>query len=193
MSTLYRREWRVKSGGQRETSLIGQELKGDETVKPSRLIESKRTSNVREFIFFAELSALETRKIPIRSFSQTISAVNEPTTRRMFARKIVTRCEARRGRVEPSDPATTYIKAAFVYETSPEQIGFYNYHRWAVDPREFVTNAMTDRVRTGGNFTQVRVYDGRSNVDHILSGRLGKLGKLTIRAESKSGLQSPPR
>ena len=25
-------------------------------------------------------------------------------------------------------------QGAIVYKTSPEQIGFYNYHRWAVDP-----------------------------------------------------------
>ena len=37
----------------------------------------------------------------------------------------------------------TYLRqGAIVYKTSPEQIGFYNYHRWAVDPREFLTNAV---------------------------------------------------
>jgi ABC-type uncharacterized transport system auxiliary subunit len=62
-----------------------------------------------------------------------------------------------------------------VYRTSPEQIGFYDYHRWATDPRDFVTNAITDRLRAGGNFAEVRLYDGRSNVDYILTGRLEKL------------------
>ena len=41
-----------------------------------------------------------------------------------------------------------------VYKTSPEQIGFYNYHRWAVDPREFLTNAVTDQLRASGNFAK---------------------------------------
>jgi ABC-type uncharacterized transport system auxiliary subunit len=62
-----------------------------------------------------------------------------------------------------------------VYKTSPEQIGFYNYHRWAVDPREFVTNAVTERLRASGNFAQVKLYDGRSDIDYVLSGRLEKL------------------
>jgi ABC-type uncharacterized transport system auxiliary subunit len=62
-----------------------------------------------------------------------------------------------------------------VYKTSPEQIGFYNYHRWAVDPREFVTNAVTERLRASGNFAQVKLYDGRSDIDYVLSGRLDKL------------------
>jgi uncharacterized lipoprotein YmbA len=38
-------------------------------------------------------------------------------------------------------------QGAIVYKTSPEQIGFYNYHRWAVDPREFVTNAVGGHLR----------------------------------------------
>src|SRR6266700_6947552 len=66
-------------------------------------------------------------------------------------------------------------QGAIVYKTSPEQIGFYNYHRWAVDPREFVTNAVADRLRASGNFAQVRSYDGRPDVDYVLSGRLEEL------------------
>ena len=69
-------------------------------------------------------------------------------------------------------------QGAIVYKTSPEQIGFYNYHRWAVDPREVVTNAVTDRLRASGNFTQVKPYDGRSDIDYILSGRIEKLEEI---------------
>jgi ABC-type uncharacterized transport system auxiliary subunit len=66
-------------------------------------------------------------------------------------------------------------QGAIVYKTSPEQIGFYNYHRWAVDPRQLVTNAIADHLRASGNFTQVRIYDGHSDADYVLSGRLEKL------------------
>ncbi len=69
-------------------------------------------------------------------------------------------------------------QGAIVYKTSPEQIGFYNYHRWAVDPREFLTNAVADHLRASGNFTQVKLYDGRSDVDYVLSGRLEDLEEL---------------
>lgn len=73
----------------------------------------------------------------------------------------------------------TYLhQGAIVYKTSPEQIGFYNYHRWAVDPREFVTNAVTERLRASGNFSQVKLYDGRSDIDYVLSGRLEKLEEI---------------
>ena len=51
-------------------------------------------------------------------------------------------------------------QGAIVYKTSPEQIGFYNYHRWATDPWDFVTNTVADRLRASGTFTQVKPYDG---------------------------------
>jgi len=66
-------------------------------------------------------------------------------------------------------------QGAIVYRTSPEQVGFYQYHRWAVDPREFLTNAIIDRLRATGRFAEVRAYDGRSDVDFVLNGRLEKL------------------
>lgn len=69
-------------------------------------------------------------------------------------------------------------QGAIVYKTSPEQIGFYNYHRWAVDPREFLTNAVADRLGASGNFARVKLYDGRSDVDYVLSGRLEKLEEI---------------
>src|SRR5258708_19907742 len=69
-------------------------------------------------------------------------------------------------------------QGAIVYKTSPEQIGFYNYHRWAVDPREFLTNAVADHLRASGNFTQVKLYDGRADVDYVLSGRLEELEEI---------------
>ncbi len=66
-------------------------------------------------------------------------------------------------------------QGGIVYRTSPEQVGFYQYHRWAVDPREFLTNAIIDRLRATGRFAEVRAYDGRSDVDFVLNGRLEKL------------------
>ena len=92
-------------------------------------------------------------------------AVDAPTAGRGPASVAV--CEFR-------SPA--YLRqGAIVYRASPEQIGFYNYQRWAVDPREFVTNAIADRLRASGRFAEVKIYDGRPDVDFILTGRLEKL------------------
>ncbi len=69
-------------------------------------------------------------------------------------------------------------QGAIVYRVSPEQIGFYDYHRWAMNPREFVTNTVVDRLRASGAFSTVKLYDGRSDVDYVLTGRLEKLEEL---------------
>lgn len=75
--------------------------------------------------------------------------------------------------------APAYLRqGAVVYKTSPEQIGFYNYHRWAVDPRDFVTNAIAERLRASGNFSQVKLYDGRPDINYVVSGRLEKLDEI---------------
>jgi ABC-type uncharacterized transport system auxiliary subunit len=62
-----------------------------------------------------------------------------------------------------------------VYRTTPEEIGFYEYHRWAADPRTLVTNAVVYHLRAGGQFSMVSLYDGRPNNDYVFSGRLEKL------------------
>jgi len=69
-------------------------------------------------------------------------------------------------------------EGAIVYKASPEQIGFYNYQRWATDPRKLVTDAVADRLRAGGNFSQVKPYDGRPDIDYVLTGRLEKLEEI---------------
>src|ERR1700722_10993633 len=75
--------------------------------------------------------------------------------------------------------APTYLRqGAIVYKASPEQIGFYAYHRWAIDPRDFVTNSILERLRASGGFAHVKSYDGSRDVDYVLSGRLEKLEEL---------------
>jgi len=75
--------------------------------------------------------------------------------------------------------APAYLRqGSIVYKTSPEQIGFYAYHRWAVDPRAFVTNSIIDNVRASGAFAQVRSYDGSRAADYLLSGHLEKLEEI---------------
>ena len=62
-----------------------------------------------------------------------------------------------------------------VYRPSPEEIGFYEYHRWAADPRALVTSAVVDHLRAGGHFSMVSMYTGRPDLDYIFSGKLEKL------------------
>jgi ABC-type uncharacterized transport system auxiliary subunit len=75
--------------------------------------------------------------------------------------------------------APTYLRqGAIVYKTSPEQLGFYAYHRWATDPRDLVTNSVIERLRGSGVFAHVKAYDGSRDADYVLSGRLEKLEEL---------------
>ena len=71
------------------------------------------------------------------------------------------------------------------YRTTPEEIGFYEYHRWAADPRTVVTNAVVDHLRAGGQFSMVSIYDGRPNNDYVFSGRLEKLEEVDSQAGVK--------
>src|SRR5882762_7415265 len=56
-----------------------------------------------------------------------------------------------------------------VYRASPEQIGFYDYHRWAADPRTPVTSAITDRPRVGGPIADVKAPHRPPTADYVLS------------------------
>ena len=69
-------------------------------------------------------------------------------------------------------------QGAIVYKPSPEQIGFYAYHRWAINPCEFVTNSVIERLRASGGFARVKPYDGRTDTEYVLSGRLEKLEEI---------------
>lgn len=75
--------------------------------------------------------------------------------------------------------APAYLREGpIVYLTSPEEIGFYEYHRWAVDPRQTITGAIVEYLRASGNFKLVKIYDGRNDVDYVLSGSLEKLNEV---------------
>ena len=75
--------------------------------------------------------------------------------------------------------APAYLRqGAIVYKPSPEQIGFYAYHRWAIDPCEFVTQSIIARLGAAGTFSHVKHYDGQPDADYIISGRLEKLEEI---------------
>ena len=75
------------------------------------------------------------------------------------------------------------------YRTAPEEIAFYDYHRWAADPAEDVTTAMVDSLRSARAFSLVKRYDGQSNQDYLMSGRLERLEEIdyggAVRVEAR--------
>lgn len=72
--------------------------------------------------------------------------------------------------------APSYLRQGpIVYRSTPEEIGFYEYHRWAADPRTLVTGAVIDHLRASGEYSTVLMYNGRPDNDFIFSGKLEKL------------------
>ena len=61
------------------------------------------------------------------------------------------------------------------YRESAEQMDFYDYHRWAEDPRRVVTAAMVREMQTRGVFQSVDLFDGRRSPEYIVSGTLDHL------------------
>ena len=72
-----------------------------------------------------------------------------------------------------------------VYRTTPEEIGFYEYHRWAADPRTLLTSAVIDHLRAMGQYSMVSMYNGRPDNDYIFSGKLEKLEEVDYQAGVK--------
>jgi len=72
--------------------------------------------------------------------------------------------------------APRFLRAgAIVYRQSPEQLGFYNYDRWAVDPRSVVTSAFVEVLESRNIFQSVRTSDGRAISDYLITGTLDHL------------------
>ena len=62
-----------------------------------------------------------------------------------------------------------------VYRPTREEVGYYEYHRWAEDPRTSIQNALIARLRQTGAFATVAPYDGRTKADYQLRSRIDRL------------------
>jgi ABC-type uncharacterized transport system auxiliary subunit len=61
------------------------------------------------------------------------------------------------------------------YRQSAEELGFYPYDRWAVDPRRSATAAMISDLQATGAFQSVGLFDGHSAPDCIITGTIEHL------------------
>jgi uncharacterized lipoprotein YmbA len=70
--------------------------------------------------------------------------------------------------------APEYLRQGLiVYRPESEQIAFYDYHRWAEDPRQSVTTAIMRDLKQV--FESVELYDGRTGAEFLLTGSLDHL------------------
>ncbi len=77
--------------------------------------------------------------------------------------------------VMPVRAADMLTQDRIVYRPSREEVGYYEYHRWADEPRSSVTAALMRILREKGTFSQVAMFDGRTKADYILRGRISRL------------------
>jgi ABC-type uncharacterized transport system auxiliary subunit len=61
------------------------------------------------------------------------------------------------------------------YRESPQKLDFYDYHRWAEDPRRVVTVAMVREIQVRGLFRSVDMYDGRESPEYLMTGAIDHL------------------
>lgn len=120
-------------------------------------------------ILYPKYYALEIPAAPRPALSDTRAAVS------VAVRPFETPPYLRRGRI--------------VYRPVPEEIAYYEYHRWAAEPGETVTAAVIDALRSSQLFSFVTPYDGHDRQDYLLSGRLERLEEIDyggdVRVEAK--------
>jgi len=62
-----------------------------------------------------------------------------------------------------------------VFRPSPSEVGFYEFHRWGVDPRESITLFLANTLRARSIFTYVASQEGGITASYILTGSIDRL------------------
>ena len=77
--------------------------------------------------------------------------------------------------VAPFRASQMLTQDRIVYRPAAGEVGFYEYHRWAEDPRQTITYTFIGRLQALGTFATVVPLDGRTKADYMLRGRIEKL------------------
>jgi len=80
--------------------------------------------------------------------------------------------------VRPFQTPAYLRQGRIVYRQSAAEIGFYEYHRWAAEPAATVTSGMIEALRSSHLFSFVKPYDGQSEQDYLMSGRIEQLEEI---------------
>ena len=65
-----------------------------------------------------------------------------------------------------------YRDDRIVYRTGPEQLGTYEYHRWAEPPTEMLEAILLRRLRESGRYRTVQLLRSNARGDFVIRGRL---------------------
>lgn len=66
-------------------------------------------------------------------------------------------------------------RGPIVFRPSPEEVGFYEYHRWAVNPRIQITQFMAETLQVQSLFDQVTRSEKGIKAAYVLSGQIERL------------------
>lgn len=72
-----------------------------------------------------------------------------------------------------------YRNDRIVYRTGSEELGAYEYHRWAEPPTEMVEALLIHLLRASGHYRSVQSQRSNARGDHILRGRLHNLEEVS--------------
>ena len=75
-----------------------------------------------------------------------------------------------------------YRDARIVYRTGSEQLGTYQYHRWAEPPTEMLEAILMRLLRESGRYRTVQLLRSNARGDYVVRGRLHSLEELAGRA-----------
>lgn len=80
--------------------------------------------------------------------------------------------------VERFDTPDLLLDNRIIYYTSPTQLNFHEYHRWASDPGDLLSEVAMKFFASTGLFQQVFAYPAPVNADYTLRGRVLDLDEL---------------
>jgi len=80
--------------------------------------------------------------------------------------------------VMPFRASEMLVQDRIVYRESPSRVGFYEYHRWAEDPRTTILRSLLSQLRASGTFSSIVPFEGRTRVDYVIRGRLEQLEEI---------------
>lgn len=89
--------------------------------------------------------------------------------------------------VEPFDAPDLLQDTRMVFYTSPNELNFHEYHRWASQPGELLRNMAMKYLADTELFRQVYTYPAPVSADFTLRGRLMDLGEMKYRKGGKHG------
>jgi ABC-type uncharacterized transport system auxiliary subunit len=101
-------------------------------------------------------------------------------------------------RIEPFRTTSLLRQDRIVYRPSPQEVGFYEYHRWAELPNETVTKAIADQLIRRRVFESVQISDGGES-DYVLRGSIDRLqevdytGAVRVQVSISAELEDPVR